>query len=719
MSFHFLSLLTAFFSLFISITVYYKGRKRPVNISFALFALFSALWSASLYFYIKPIFFSSLLWIKIVYLLVFGMIAPSFYFSFVFPTGNPKKALVPIFLYFVIAIPFIYILFFTNLWVKQVVLGPWEPATLTGPAYLYWGLFNLLTGIWLFTNLYLKYKKSRGLIKAQIRYVFFGIYAFAIGTIMVDVLLPVLIGESRFFWASSLFLLPFLWASSYAIVKHRLMDIRLVIARAVSYTLLSLILVSFYTAGLFFVGQWLFPGPLNGHQLVLSIILGLTAVYTFPYLKNFLDKVTVKIFFKEHYEVEELLEEISEVLSKTLNLNELIKDFLGILLSTMHVGRGGVILTKRGLKKRIIAFKGGNQPLDNLKPIEKKMRKLLHLKKEMVVFDDLKEGWLKKFMRENQIGFLGRLDVKKKTIGILFLGQRLSGDIYTNDDFQVLEILAPQLAVAIQNAQQYEEIKQFSEKLKDEVKKATLELRTANKKLKELDKKKDEFVSVAAHELRAPMSAIKGYLSMVLEGDAGKMPLRASEFLQEASEGNERLIRLVNNMLNVSRIEEGRMVYQMGVVGLGKVAKTVFEEFRLEAKKKGLKILLNIPSGLRDQIFVDQDRIHEVVANLVSNAVKYTDKGSVTIRLSCPRQAVVRLEVRDTGFGIAKKEQEKLFQKFARTESSTGDVMGTGLGLYIAKLLIKKFGGRIGFESPIGKGSTFWFELPVSSKKSV
>jgi signal transduction histidine kinase len=233
-------------------------------------------------------------------------------------------------------------------------------------------------------------------------------------------------------------------------------------------------------------------------------------------------------------------------------------------------------------------------------------------------------------------------------------------------------------------------------------------------KLKELDKQKDEFISMAAHELRSPMTAIKGYISMILHGDTGDIPEKARGYLADANAINDRTIRLVNNMLNVSRIEEGRMVYQLEVENLSRVARAVFASFAPEAERKGLKYSLQIPPAVKDTVEVDPDRIHEVVGNLISNAIKYTEKGSVTVLLSQPKNDSVRLEVVDTGRGISKKEQEKLFRKFYRAETAVGKTMGTGLGLYISKLLVERFNGKIDLISDPGAGSTFWFELPLA-----
>jgi signal transduction histidine kinase len=218
---------------------------------------------------------------------------------------------------------------------------------------------------------------------------------------------------------------------------------------------------------------------------------------------------------------------------------------------------------------------------------------------------------------------------------------------------------------------------------------------------------------MAAHEFRAPLTAIKGYISMISEGDTGDIPEKARGFLADANAINERLVRLVNNMLNVSKIEEGRMIYQVEPVILSEVLQTAYAQFRPEAERKGLKFTLQIPREIKDKVMVDPDRIHEVVANLVSNAIKYTDEGSVSMRLIQPNENKVRFEVVDTGRGISKGEQERLFRKFYRAESEIGKTTGTGLGLYICKLLVEKFGGEIGLISEDKKGSTFWFSLSI------
>jgi signal transduction histidine kinase len=261
------------------------------------------------------------------------------------------------------------------------------------------------------------------------------------------------------------------------------------------------------------------------------------------------------------------------------------------------------------------------------------------------------------------------------------------------------------VGVAVQNAKLYGQVENTAQSLA-----------IANNKLKELDQRKNEFLNMAAHELRAPMTAIKGYISMLIEGDAGEIPEKARGFLTDAQGVTDRLIRLVNNMLNVSRIEENRLVFQIETVSLSEVARTVFSEFKGEAVRKNLKFNLVLPPEVKDRVTVDPDRIHEVIANFISNAIKYTETGAITISLSQPNPQTIRCDVVDTGPGISPEEQVKLFQKFVRAESAIGKTVGTGLGLYISKILVEKFKGKTGLQSEVGKGSDFWFELPLATE---
>lgn len=293
-----------------------------------------------------------------------------------------------------------------------------------------------------------------------------------------------------------------------------------------------------------------------------------------------------------------------------------------------------------------------------------------------------------------------------KPRGILIFSMTKDPKEVTAEEIDLISGFTDVVGLAVQNSRLYSALEKSSAKITD-----------ANKRLQEMDKQKDEFINMAAHELRAPMTAIKGYISMIMDGDAGKIPDQAVDYLADVMSVTDRLVRLVNNMLNVGRIEEGRMVYRSGMVSLKDIAHQVFVSFRFEAERKGLIFKVEESKGVKDLVIVDPDRIHEVVGNFVSNAVKYTETGFVSMRITNPQKGTVKFEVIDSGPGISSEEQTKLFQKFFRVESTAGKTIGTGLGLYISKLLIEKFNGKIGLDSDINKGSSFWFELPVVDEK--
>lgn len=234
---------------------------------------------------------------------------------------------------------------------------------------------------------------------------------------------------------------------------------------------------------------------------------------------------------------------------------------------------------------------------------------------------------------------------------------------------------------------------------------------------KEIDRMKSEFISVASHQLRTPLSAIKWVIKMLIDGDAGEMNDEQRELLDKGYKSNERMITLVNDLLNVSRIEEGRFQYQFAFEDITAVIDSVVSEVRPIAEEKGIEVKVeNLPSGL-PKVKVDSNKLRLAVMNLVDNAMKYTQKdGVVTIRTKADRKYLT-LEVQDTGVGIPKKQQAQMFQKFFRaTNVVKMQTEGSGLGLFIVKNIVERHGGKISFDSEEGKGTTFRFTLPVDQR---
>jgi signal transduction histidine kinase/uncharacterized membrane protein YhdT len=241
-----------------------------------------------------------------------------------------------------------------------------------------------------------------------------------------------------------------------------------------------------------------------------------------------------------------------------------------------------------------------------------------------------------------------------------------------------------------------------------------VKLTMAYKELEKLDKAKSEFVSIASHQLRTPLAAIKGYLSMFLEGAYGKLDKKAKKPMESIYQSNERLIRLVNDLLNLSRLDAGKTKFEPEPASLEEIIKDIVRELKLPIENKGLYIKINRPETPLSQIAIDKDHIRQAVLNIVDNAVKYTKKGGITIDLSQANNRI-QIKISDTGEGMDQKELENIFKMFSRATAGTQfHTEGAGIGLYVAKKFVEMHKGRIYAESNgKGKGSTFYIELPT------
>jgi PAS domain S-box-containing protein len=230
---------------------------------------------------------------------------------------------------------------------------------------------------------------------------------------------------------------------------------------------------------------------------------------------------------------------------------------------------------------------------------------------------------------------------------------------------------------------------------------------------KMIDKLKSEFISIAAHQLRTPLSAIKWVIKMVLDGDVGKLNAEQEKFLYKGYQSNERIIALVNDMLNVSRIEEGRFGYSFNKENFLHVVDGAIASIDGLIREKNIKLIINKPKKL-DSIYIDKQKMGLVMQNLLENAVKYTPEfGKIEISLETGDE-LIKVRVKDNGVGIPEKDKAKLFSKFFRAENVVRmQTEGSGLGLFIVKNIIKRHGGEIMVESEEGKGTEFVFTLPI------
>lgn len=244
--------------------------------------------------------------------------------------------------------------------------------------------------------------------------------------------------------------------------------------------------------------------------------------------------------------------------------------------------------------------------------------------------------------------------------------------------------------------------------------KRDLELTETNERLQELDTIKSEFVSVAAHQLRTPLTGIKWTMTALLEKEFGRLNLEQKKLVSDGLSSTYRLIELINDLLDTARLEEGRFGFSFKTQSLHPVVERVFKNYKSVAKKKGIDLTLRLPKTKLPLLSFDSEKIGIVLDNLIDNAIKYTSPGGkVNVRVTIDKQNAT-VQVEDTGIGIPKKQSYRVFTKFFRAvNAQLAQTSGTGLGLYVASNIMKQHNGILAFESKENSGSKFYLSLPL------
>ncbi|MDD5098471.1 MAG: HAMP domain-containing sensor histidine kinase, partial [Candidatus Pacebacteria bacterium] len=237
-------------------------------------------------------------------------------------------------------------------------------------------------------------------------------------------------------------------------------------------------------------------------------------------------------------------------------------------------------------------------------------------------------------------------------------------------------------------------------------------------KIKEVDAMKDEFISMASHELRTPITVIKGYVEMVLEDTSSGLSNDAKENLNIVNSSADRLASLIEDMLNVSRIEQGRLKIETKEMDVWPLIEETVKEMKVQSNQKGLELSAILEPDAKSMVNIDKDRFKQVLINIIGNSIKYTPSGSVEIKVKNNREKNLVVMIKDTGIGMSAKDREKLFQKFYRVKTQkTESITGTGLGLWITKQIIELMNGTISVDSMEGVGTQVTIEIPLISEK--
>lgn len=572
-----------------------------------------------------------------------------------------------------------------------------------------------------------KARKTKVDRSKQILHAAIAIQITSVVSLFTNLIMP-LLGNAHYVWAGPLTGLIFAFLISRAILRYKLFDIRLVVARSLAYLLSLGMLLIFYAAAAFLVENWLSDvlAENNIFNAVFSIsILSLTAISYAP-LKQRFDRLTNKLFYRDAYDPQNFLDQLNKELVSNIDLESLLKECSRIIEANLkpEYCLFGLKETEYS-SQRII---GMQKKEFNQEDIEFVRSLTPHLKTMIAITDELEEDSpLKSKLRKYDIAILVRLTADTKSheegLGYLILGSKKSGNPYNKQDLRMIEIIANELVIAIQNALRFEEIEKFNITLQEKVDAATAELKRTNEKLKEMDETKDEFISMASHQLRTPLTSVKGYLSMVLEGDVGKVNKQQNRMLEQAFLSSQRMVYLIADLLNVSRLKTGKFVIENKITNLADVVETEVTQLLPTAKSRKLALTFQKPKDF-PLLMLDETKIRQVIMNFIDNAIYYTPSGGkIEVTLE-DKGETIEYRVKDSGIGVPKKEQHNLFSKFYRAGNARkARPDGTGLGLFMAKKVVIAQGGAIIFESEEGKGSTFGFtfaknKLAVASRET-
>ena len=714
LSLNYLTLIAALVNLFLGSVVLQENTRGKLNRLFFIFTLALGLWAFANFSFIQ--FAPNVILFRATYAL--GGLALVLALPWVFslaerPISRAASGAVKVLAVVVTLIPFI-----DGQVIESIYKSGATFAFNSGPLFnLYGGLLSVLLAYLLYF-LSVSYRNANGSKRTQLACTLVGISIFAAVSFAFGVILPLFEVKTvvAFDAQSSL-----VWVAltTYAITRHGLFNIKVVATQSFVAVLLVLILSRIISAKS--LADILFE----------SAVLLLTAIVGFFLVGSVKNEVSrreeVERLAKERVETLKELEQrnknlaaLQKVSKMVLNqiemkpmiqaiLDEIPKQFENCTGALLNLVRGGHMaayaISTNEFTRKVYSLVG-----DDLEKYSYPIKSGFNMLHDTLIDKQIKESThLSDFISppitkpvaatiQTLVGIKYTLGIPlfagKEPLGVMLFSYRVPKDQLLDKDVDMAVAISDETSLAIQRAYAFQQLKD------------------ANEYLADLDQLKDEFISIASHELNTPLAAVEGYLSMILDEHMGKVDDKARLYLTRAYDSSKRLAELILDLLNVSRIEQGRIKMKFAKSNLYDLAESVMHELQVKVDAKKLTLKLEGDRKKVPLTWCDPDRIREVIVNLVGNAIKYTEKGGIRMRIS-EDAGRIRFEVIDTGRGISDEGKKKLFQKFSQVNRELDEQKGTGLGLYISKNFIELHKGRIWVESDEGKGSDFIFELPL------
>jgi len=737
--------------IYIALWVYFVDRKSKVNQFFFLFTITLLLYITFSYLSHNPNqFYQALLWKKL-FLIMVAIFFICTYFLFIYIIKEERKYKILSKIVIIVETSFIFLIIFTDSIIKDVEIQEWGTNIVWG-----WIGKNVWFGTMIpFTLLFIglllrKYYKSSAKERLRVEYFLSGIIFFTFMNLIFNVGFPLINNTFQYYKYGDYSAVPLFISFAYAITNRNLIGIKPLITQ-ILIAIISIILL----VDLFLLSDDLTMQLLKAGILIAFLYFSRGMVEsvkkekkareeleeTYKKIDQYVrDLENINVELEEKNEDLEALLKASDATAGVLDPEKIAQNIVdSIPVNLDHLGyKGGIIvlynkeketahtyamtesdIVKKAKKLLNKPFKKYSEPIDTDNLVIKTIKT-----KEMQVGSKL-EDFIAPTVNANICKMIQKLVKAKSFISIpIFSSGRIVGAIIfvgvkpekeiTQRDKDILFGFSSHIGAAIENAELY---KKTNRQMK-EMKKLNISLKNANQKLEELLKMKNEFLHITSHQLRTPLTAIRGMISMWYEGNFDNLSKRKKrEMLKNICVSAERLNNITNDMLDALELEGGVFKFQFKQVSLEKIIKEAINTLKFNYDKKGLYINFNMKSKNMPNIEAEPNYIRQIFLNLIDNACKYTNKGGTDISIKKSGK-YAEIIVKDTGIGVSKKDQKKIFQKFTRSkEAITENASGSGLGLFIVKKIIKAHYGKIEFYSEgKGKGSTVKIYLPVKQE---
>jgi signal transduction histidine kinase len=730
---NFLLIVTAFLNLLLGGIIFFNGPTKKTNITYSAICVSLLAWIIGMILFRSAPPQSGIFWCTVLYVAAAFIPSIYLYFTYIFPTEE-KNILPKVAFIFTLNAVIVLMTIWPGFIIKDVIIRPGAEKEIIFTNY-YWFYFLYISIFFTFGfyRLFLKYSRSKGIEKQQILYLLLGDVIAANGAFVTNLIMP-WIGFFFLNWLGQFLTVIMVGFASYAIVRYRLMDIRIVARKVFVY-----LGVGTFVYGVFYLLLWFYDhtlgGPFTNSAYAFSLLLAPIFVMGFYTVDRGMRVFANKYLFVSLYNYQETIKNLSRELTYHNNLTEIIDSIVSTIEDTMRLNRAGVLLVDRARRPavfRIAKVIGFNEKNGISLVKDNFLTQQLESSKLPLVADELlflarnansaveKKGLERLYKNMNHIEASLCLPLinEGKLIGIIVLGAKLSGGAYTNEDLELLATLANQAGIAINNAQLYQQVKDFNLVLQSkidaqtkELKKEAKELEEKNINLNKLLEVKNDFLRVVNHQLNTPVSIIKNSIYMIKSG-----AFTQEKGLEFIDEGVKRMQEIITDFWKAFSFEGEGIKLDLQETNLEEIVDRLVDNAANNSplvKSRGLTVK-SVKSFIIPHVKSDAKQITQAASNLLENAISYTNAGSVIVSYE-KVDDFLKVFVKDTGVGIDLEDQTKIFEKFVRGRRATHERPGgSGLGLYIAKKIVEANGGKMKLEeSEVGKGSTFSFTVPI------